>query len=243
VFLLAGAVKIKTVFMDVRFENNKPDVSLDIHLENGQILIIFLNKDETNARFIEFAENNYRGQPLNDGERIYWPDGPSLELDELINSLRYPGGKRVQKRRTTVTNAVTAAVALLFIVIAYTNVFSPSVAGVPMRDDPIPLAAPAGYTAELPVSGVNVGAGAADMELALSNPADGVNCLLFEIVVDGETLYESALADPGWKTDSVVLNKTLDKGEHTAVLNVYSYMSDNLAVTGCYSETFIITAN
>jgi len=240
---LAGANKIKTVFMDVRYEDDKPDVSLDIHLENGHILIIFLNKDDTNARFINFAENNHRGQPLTDGERIYWPDGPSLEFDELVDSLKY-SGTRPPARKTTVTT-IAAAAALVFIIFAYSTFFAPNAAGVALRDDPVPLASPAvAYTAEFPENGgANMGAGTTELDISLSNPANGGNLLAFEIVVNGEMLYESAPVDPGWQTGTVELLKPLGKGEYTAVLNVYSYLTGNLAVAGCVSEAFTITAN
>ena len=74
-----------------------------------------------------------------------------------------------------------------------------------------------GYT------GITIPAETTDVQLLLFNPADNECDLMFEIVLDGETLYKSGLVAPGMCVEDITLTRGLAQGEYQAVLTIRSY--------------------
>ena len=58
--------------------------SLDIHLSNGQTILFSFRPLSTDKRFCELLRQGRLLHPKTDGSRIYWQDGPSLTLEEII---------------------------------------------------------------------------------------------------------------------------------------------------------------
>jgi hypothetical protein len=65
---------------------------LIIHLDNTQVICLTLEQKASDPAF----EVLRGGQPLaavkTDGENIYWPGGPCLTFDEIIEMIKTDGG-------------------------------------------------------------------------------------------------------------------------------------------------------
>lgn len=60
---------------------------LDIHLSNGNILMLNCQLLLRQERFAALAEGNRINAPQTDGRHILWPDGSRLGLDEVVELL------------------------------------------------------------------------------------------------------------------------------------------------------------
>ena len=57
---------------------------ISIELENGSIIILELSPKQGDPVFAEIRELS---RPRTDGERVYWSNGASLTLDEIMEML------------------------------------------------------------------------------------------------------------------------------------------------------------
>ena len=64
----------------------------------------------------------------------------------------------------------------------------------------------------------------------LCNP-DGNECnFIFELLLDGESLYQSGMVEPGARTEAVTLTDPPPKGEYNATLTIRAYAPDSLEI-------------
>ncbi len=63
--------------------DDQPDC-IAVELENGSIAIIELKARQGNPLF---AEIRNLSRPKTDGERVYWSNGASLTVEDIINML------------------------------------------------------------------------------------------------------------------------------------------------------------
>lgn len=61
---------------------------LDIHLSNGQCLLLSLKPRQNDPAFLRLYQEGTLFQPRTDGDAIYWQDGPRLTLEEVIDMAR-----------------------------------------------------------------------------------------------------------------------------------------------------------
>ena len=81
-------VKIKRVYMDDLSADESVDISLELRLSNRHIIIFSLNDKVDDPRFAGIVSGRCRDRPCTDGERVFWPGGPSIELDEILSMLK-----------------------------------------------------------------------------------------------------------------------------------------------------------
>ena len=70
------------------------DDMLDVQLDNGNILMLELASLMKRPGIAPLREDDRILYPRTDGERVYWRDGPSITLDEIMKMLESekPGG-------------------------------------------------------------------------------------------------------------------------------------------------------
>ena len=90
---------IKKVFLDNLSENGKTDVSLTIYLTNGWHISLNLNEKSNDPRFLKIFSREYVNDPDNDGNKIIWPDGAAMALNEISEILREDSGGRILEAR------------------------------------------------------------------------------------------------------------------------------------------------
>ncbi len=61
---------------------------LDIHLDNGQILLLSLKEKQDDPAFLSLYQNGELSRPKTDGGSVYWKDGPRLFLHEIMEMAR-----------------------------------------------------------------------------------------------------------------------------------------------------------
>ena len=87
-----ATAKIKRVYLDDLSHGEKSDVSLWIYLSNGQQIVLNLNEKRDDMLFAGVAAGRYNSDPLTDGSRFYWPDGPSFTLGNVVETLLSDSG-------------------------------------------------------------------------------------------------------------------------------------------------------
>lgn len=60
------------------------DDTIDIHLDNGSNILLELAHKLKEPEFAILLEGDRLSCPKTDGARVYWRDGPSLSLDEIM---------------------------------------------------------------------------------------------------------------------------------------------------------------
>ncbi|MCL1834808.1 MAG: hypothetical protein FWG48_01495 [Oscillospiraceae bacterium] len=85
---MLNSPKIKRAFLDDLSKSGEKDVSLTIHLDNDQRILLNLSKNEADPRISGIAEAGQRGDPQTDGSSFFWPDGPCMSLEEIFDLLR-----------------------------------------------------------------------------------------------------------------------------------------------------------
>jgi len=60
---------------------------LDIELSGGSMILLNLGSKLKEQPYIELVQSGRICRPSTDGRRIFWRDGPSLTLDEIIKLL------------------------------------------------------------------------------------------------------------------------------------------------------------
>lgn len=61
---------------------------LDIHFDNGQILLLSLIEKQSDPAFLSLYQKGELNRPKTDGESVYWKDGPRLFLHEILEMAR-----------------------------------------------------------------------------------------------------------------------------------------------------------
>ena len=77
-------MKIRSVATAVREGEGLLDTMLDIHFDNGQTILLSLESRMNDPQFIELHKNGQLTRPKTDGLRVYWRNGPSLSLEEIM---------------------------------------------------------------------------------------------------------------------------------------------------------------
>jgi len=224
---VAGAVKIKKVYMDNRFVDGKPDVSLDIHLDNGQIIIFTLDTGGDDPRFTDFASGDFVEQPRTDGTNIYCGNGAAIAIDEIIHSLRINKTRRklIRKWQTTAVPILVTTVALIFTMLVYPLIANTVNRREQLTEPPVPLAAAAvSQNVSFPEIGrVTVPSGSAEAAQPFHNPAENDCNLYFEIIMDDTLVYVSRHVKPGDRVDLLLLAEPFEAGEYAARINTRAY--------------------
>lgn len=65
----------------------------DINLSNGHIILLELGSRMNERDFAALIESGVIGKPQTDGERVYWPGGPSITLTEIFVMLKSRDGQ------------------------------------------------------------------------------------------------------------------------------------------------------
>jgi len=63
---------------------------LDIELSNGSLILLDLQPLLRERRFDVLLEDDRILYPKTDGNRIYWKNGPSITIDQLMKLVREP---------------------------------------------------------------------------------------------------------------------------------------------------------
>lgn len=64
------------------------DWTLDIELNNGHMILFDTRRlAETDAAYAVLLKLEVLPRPSTDGQSVYWPDGPRLELREIMTLL------------------------------------------------------------------------------------------------------------------------------------------------------------
>jgi hypothetical protein len=90
-FILEGSVslaKIKAVTADFEEEQFEFKAVLIIHLDNGGSLFLTLESKVNDPAFQVLRDHERLFNVKTDGNSIYWPDGPQLTFNEIIEMLR-----------------------------------------------------------------------------------------------------------------------------------------------------------
>ncbi len=61
---------------------------LDIHFDNGQILLLSMKDMQEDPVFFRLYQNGELNRPKTDGCSVYWKDGPRLFLHEIMEMAR-----------------------------------------------------------------------------------------------------------------------------------------------------------
>lgn len=61
---------------------------IEVHLENGSILMLSCAPMLEQERFAALAEDDRIYYPHTDGESIFWRDGPKLSVKEILQLLK-----------------------------------------------------------------------------------------------------------------------------------------------------------
>lgn len=77
-------IKIKTVGVVAGEGEGLLGTALDVHLSNGQTILLSLRVVAEDPRFAEMYRDGRLFVPRTDGARVYWDQGPSLTLEEIM---------------------------------------------------------------------------------------------------------------------------------------------------------------
>ena len=89
-------VAIKDVWLDDACCDEKGmRVSLYVYLHNGASMIIYLDSKACEPLFFDILKGRCDTRAKTDGSRVYWENGASLTLEEMIDMLRADSRIRV----------------------------------------------------------------------------------------------------------------------------------------------------
>lgn len=63
-------------------------ILLDIHFDNGQIILLSLKEKQNDPAFIRLYQEGELNRPKTDGDSVYWKDGTRLFFHEIIEMAR-----------------------------------------------------------------------------------------------------------------------------------------------------------
>lgn len=78
---------------------------------------------------------------------------------------------------------------------------------------------------------VRVSADGVSTEYAIANNASSGNSVIFELSLDGNTIYESPKLSPGQRVDSFKLNDVLEPGDYAASLSIKTMNSEGNVIS------------
>ena len=81
-------VKIRDVMYDYDADLPVFGVALIITLDNEQTIFLSIESKAGDAAYDIIKNNKRPPNPRTDGDSVYWPDGPRLTLDEIVEMLR-----------------------------------------------------------------------------------------------------------------------------------------------------------
>lgn len=61
---------------------------MDIHFDNGQIILLSLKDKQDDPAFLRLYQNGELNRPNTDGDSVYWKDGPRLFFHEIMEMAR-----------------------------------------------------------------------------------------------------------------------------------------------------------
>ncbi len=61
---------------------------LDIHFDNGQILLLSIKSKQEDPAFVKLYQRGELNRPKTDGDSVYWEDGTRLSIPEIIKMVR-----------------------------------------------------------------------------------------------------------------------------------------------------------
>lgn len=61
---------------------------LDIHFDNGQILLLSIKSKQEDSAFVKLYQRGELNRPKTDGDSVYWEDGTRLSIPEMIKMVR-----------------------------------------------------------------------------------------------------------------------------------------------------------
>jgi len=152
--------------------------------------------------------------------------------------------KRIQRMRRRKKTSLVVCVCGIVVVAAIATMLTMYQQSVEIEDAPIPLASPGSLIMNNSES-IMVPADSREMKIPLENPENSSYCYIFELVLvdTEEVLYVSEPIPPGETIGSFNMARTLERGEHTVLLNIRAYElngSDELYVT---SKTINLSVN
>jgi len=83
-----ASIKIESIWLDdARCDENGMGIVLNVDLDNGASMIINLDSKANEPLFRDVVLNRC-GKPKTDGERVYWQNGASLSIQEMVEMLQ-----------------------------------------------------------------------------------------------------------------------------------------------------------
>lgn len=61
---------------------------LDIHFNNGQILLLSLKAKQDDPDYLRLYSDGELNRPKSDGDSVYWQNGPRLSISEIMEMAR-----------------------------------------------------------------------------------------------------------------------------------------------------------
>jgi len=81
-------IKIESIWLDdARCDENGMGIALNVDLDNGASIIVSLDSKVNEPLFCDVVMNRY-GKPETDGERVYWRNGASLSIQDMVAMLQ-----------------------------------------------------------------------------------------------------------------------------------------------------------
>ena len=79
--------RIKRVYLDYFPGAGDPDISLNIHMDNGQSIMLNIDEKNVDVSCLNADILKYDSDPQTDGSRFYWPGGASVTMDDVMETL------------------------------------------------------------------------------------------------------------------------------------------------------------
>ena len=83
------ALKIKRVWLDVATATmDGQDAALGVDFDNGHCVVLTLDPIMNEPLFTDIVRGKGNTKPETDGSRVYWANGASLTVDEILTMLK-----------------------------------------------------------------------------------------------------------------------------------------------------------
>ena len=87
-----GNIRIKNIFLDdACCDKHGMNMALNVDLDNGSFFTVFLDSLVNEALFCDVVLNKC-GKPETDGSHVYWSNGASLSLQDMMDILQTEKG-------------------------------------------------------------------------------------------------------------------------------------------------------
>ena len=131
--------------------------------------------------------------------------------------------KKKQKQLMTAAALMFSICSVTLVIVVVIQIADPQ-KHIFIEDEQPPLAAPSFGVTFPEIDRVTV----PGTETLLKNPESNSCRFTFEITLDGETLYQSGMVEPGATADKIILIRDLPKGEYKAELVIRAYEPDGM---------------